>query len=162
MTDQIILTINYDRESLTDGHYKGELVGDYYGRTVPKPAHGTINLDKHTSSTRKISEAAMTLFDRIIDKTLLARRITLVCCNVLKEEDIPESENYEQLSIMDMLDDVNNSENERKMLEKERAVQEAVLAIKHKYGKNSVLKGTNYTEGATAKDRNRQIGGHKA
>ncbi len=162
VTDQIVLTVNYDRESLTDGHYKGEIVKDYYGRMVPKPAHGTINLDRHTSSTRKITEAAMTLYDRIIDRTLLSRRLSIVCCNVIKEEDIPESENYEQLSIMDMLDGSNDHENEKKSLEKERAVQEAVLAIKHKYGKNAVLKGTNYTEGATAKDRNRQIGGHKA
>ena len=158
LSNQMVLTINYDRESLEDGNYKGEFVSDYYGRTVPKAAHGTINLDSHTSSTRLINNAAMTLFDRIFDKNLLARRINLVMGNVIKEDEVPESENFKQLSLFDMMKD----EKEEKVLEKERALQEAVLAIKHRYGKNAMLKGTNYTEGATAKDRNRQIGGHKA
>ena len=161
VTDQIVLTIGYDRESLADGHYKGEVVSDRYGRQVPKHAHGTQNLDKHTSSTRKMCDATMTLFDRIFDKSLLARRINLVACNVIREEDIPESESYEQLDLFSM-EESTSSEDDDKALEKERALQEAMLRIKHRFGKNSVLKAANYTEGATAKERNRQIGGHKA
>lgn len=160
VTDQIVLTIGYDRESLADGHYKGELVSDRYGRSIPKHAHGTQNLPQHTSSTRKIVEATMELFDRIIDSTLYAKRLTLAACNVIREEDIPES--FEQLSLFDTEEAVQSREENENGLEKERALQEAMLTIKHKFGKNAVLKGTNYTDGATAKDRNRQIGGHKA
>ena len=100
----------------------------------------------------------MALFDRIIDKTLLARRLNLTVCNVIREEDIPETESYEQISLFDMAEASNDNNAE----EKERALQEAMLLIKHKYGKNAILKGTNYTEGATARERNRSIGGHKA
>ncbi len=161
VTDQLVLTVGYDRESLAGGSYKGETVRDWYGREVPKHAHGTQNLDRHTSSTKKMVDAVMELFDRIIDKSLLARRINLVACNVMREEDVPESESYEQLDFFNMQTEQSIRESE-KADEKERALQEAVLKIKHKFGKNSVLKGKNYTEGATAKDRNRQIGGHKA
>ena len=157
VTNQIVLTVNYDRESLADGKYKGEITTDYYGRTVPKHAHGTINLDRHTSSTRKIVDSTMELYDRIIDRTLLVRRLTLVVCSVIPEEDIPDSERFEQISLFDTEQTYDD-----RALEKERALQEAMLSIKHKFGKNAVLKGTNFTEGATAKDRNRQIGGHKA
>ncbi|MBR1822766.1 MAG: DNA methylase [Ruminococcus sp.] len=162
VTNQIVLTVGYDRESLSDGRYSGEVVADHYGRKVPKHAHGTINLDKHTSSTRKMIDAAMELFDRIIDKKLMARRLNLVACNVIREEDVPDHEINQQLSFFDTDETLKKREKEDKALEKERALQEAMLKIKHKYGKNSVLKGKNFTEGATAKDRNRQIGGHKA
>lgn len=162
VTNQLVLTVGYDHESLADGHYKGEVVNDRYGKTVPKHAHGTQNLEKHTSSTRKLTDAAMTLFDRIIDRTLLARRLTLVACNVVHEEDIPEIENYDQLSLFDTEETIESRKKDDIALEKERALQEAMLQIKHRYGKNSVLKGKNFAEGATAKDRNRQIGGHKA
>lgn len=139
-----------------------EVVSDRYGRQVPKHAHGTQNLDKHTSSTRKMVVATMTLFDRIFDKTLLARRINHVACNAIKESDVPESESCEQLSLFDTEETIGERADDEKALEKERALQEAMLTIKHKFGKNAVLKGTNFTEGATAKERNRQIGGHKA
>ena len=162
VTNQLVLTVGYDRESLADGHYKGELTTDRYGRQIPKHAHGTRNLKRHTSSTRIIVDAAMELFERIIDKSLFARRLTIAACNVIKESDIPKSENYEQLSLFDTEETIKERENNENALKKERALQEAMLKIKHKYGKNAVLKGTNYTEGATAKDRNRQIGGHKA
>ena len=101
----------------------------------------------------------MALFDRIIDKTLLARRLNLTACNVIREEDITEAESYEQISLFDMAEAANADNNAE---EKERALQEAMLLIKHRYGKNAILKGTNYTEGATARERNRSIGGHKA
>ena len=159
VTNQIVLTVGYDKESLADGHYTGEVVCDHYGRKIPKHAHGTQNLGRHTSSTRKIIDATMALFDRIIDKTLLARRLNLTACNVIREEDIPEAESYEQISLFDMAEAANADNNAE---EKERALQEAMLLIKHKYGKNAILKGTNYTEGATARERNRSIGGHKA
>ena len=162
VTDQIVLTIGYDRESLALGTYNGEIVADWYGRAVPKHAHGTINLDKHTASTRKMIDAAMALFERIIDRSLLSRRITLVACNVVREENIPESDGIEQLTLFNMEREQNYDEAAEKASQKEKALQEAMLKIKHKYGKNSVLKGKNFTEGATAKDRNRQIGGHKA
>ena len=160
LTDMIVLTVNYDRESLADGRYHGEIVRDYYGRDVPKHAHGTVRLGRHTSSTKKIIEATMELFDRITDKELLARRLNITVCNVIREEDIPDSERFEQLSLFDPPPEEQKTCEEA--TDKERALQKAVLKIKHKYGKNAVLKGKNFTEGATAKDRNRQIGGHKA
>ncbi len=107
-------------------------------------------------------EATMTLFDRIFDKTLLARRINLVACNVIKESDVPESESYEQLSLFDTEETLQDHADDEKALEKERALQQAMLTIKHKFGKNAVLKGTNFTEGATARERNKTVGGHKA
>ena len=158
VTDKIVLTVGYDIESLTKTNYKGEVTIDRYGRKVPKHAHGTIGLDKHTSSTKKIIEATMALYDRIINKDLLSRRITIVADNVIREDDIPESEKYTQLNLFDMLDEKNDDKEQ----EKERLMQEAMLKIKHKFGKNAILKGRNYTKGATAKDRNEQIGGHKA
>ena len=157
VTKQIVLTIGYDRSSLANGNYTGEVVSDHYGRLVPKHAHGTLNLDKHTSSTRILVDAAMQLYDRITDPSLFARRINLTVCSVIPESDIPQSESFEQLSLFDE-PACDNS----KALQKERALQEAMLKIKHRYGKNAVLKGTNFTEGATARERNRQIGGHKA
>ncbi|MBQ8960835.1 MAG: DNA methylase [Ruminococcus sp.] len=162
VTDQLVLTVGYDRESLSDGKYKGEVTADHYGRAVPKHAHGTINLGRHTSSTKKMIDAAMELFGQIVDRDLMSRRLNLVACNVIREEEIPESEINQQLSLFDTEETVSGRQAEEKALEKERALQEAMLKIKHKYGKNSLLKGTNFTDGATAKDRNRQIGGHKA
>ncbi|MBQ7266170.1 MAG: DNA methylase [Firmicutes bacterium] len=155
VTDKIVLTVGYDVESLKNTDYKGEVTIDRYGRKIPKHAHGTIGLDKYTSSTKKIIDATMTLYDRIINKDLLSRRITIVADNVIKEEDKPERE---QLSLFDMIDGKTEEEHRKK----ERSIQEAMLKIKHKYGKNAILKGKNYIEGATAKERNKQIGGHKA
>ncbi len=159
VTNQIVITVGYDRESLTDGHYKGEVVSDRYGRSVPKHAHGTINIDHYTSSTRKLCDATMELFDRIFDKTLYARRLNITACNVIREDAIPtKKEKLGQLSLFDVEEPVSEVKDDPK----ERAVQEAMLKIKHKFGKNAVLKATNFTEGATAKERNRQVGGHKA
>ena len=166
VTDQLVLTIGYDRESLAAGRYMGETVMDYYGREVPKHAHGTINLGKHTSSTKMITEAVMKLFDSIAEDGLLSRRIGIAACNVISEEDIPREERYEQMSIFDVQADpadgrdVKDAEDE--MLAKERALQEAMLEIKHKYGKNAVVKAKNLSKGGTAIERNGQIGGHKA
>ena len=151
VTDSLVLTVSYDRISLNG--FVGEVTTDYYGRNVPKHAHGTVNLGEYTSSTRKINEAVMELYDRIIDKDLFARRINLTADHVRREDDIPSS--YKQISIFDL-------EGEDESDKKERALQEAVLEIKHKFGKNALLKGKNLNKGGTAIDRNNQIGGHRA
>ena len=161
VTNQLVLTIGYDRESLAGGKYTGEITVDYYGREVPKHAHGTINLERHTSSTKVITEAAMKLFDSIAEEGLFSRRIGIAACNVIREEDIPENEKYEQMSLFD-LEDSEDQKAEDEQLAKERALQEAMLEIKHKYGKNAVVKAKNLNKGGTAIERNSQIGGHKA
>lgn len=166
VTDQIVLTIGYDIENLTNSSigdtYKGEVITDHYGRQVPKYAHGTGNLTKKTSSAKLIVDATMELFDRIVNKSLLVRRITIAACKLERESDIKE-EPPEQL---DLFTDYEALEKKRReeaeMLEKEKRMQEAVLEIKKKFGKNAILKGMNLEEGATAKERNSQIGGHKA
>ncbi len=160
ITDQMVLTIGYDIENTS---YKGELTVDRYGRKVPKHAHGTINLKCKTHSTSIIMDAVMELFDRIVDKNLLIRRITIAACRVVREtEDINPVE-YEQ---MDLFTDYSEREKEREkeniILEKEKNIQKAMLDIKKKYGKNAILRGMNLQEGATAVSRNSQIGGHKA
>ncbi len=162
VTDQLVLTIGYDRESLAGGSYDGEITVDYYGREVPKHAHGTISLGKHTSSTRIITEAAMKLFDSIAGGNLLSRRIGIAACNVIREDEIPREEKYEQMSIFDLADNSEKQNAEDEELAKERALQEAMLEIKHKYGKNAVVKAKNLNKGGTAIERNGQIGGHKA
>lgn len=157
VTDQMVLTVGYDIENVTAGTYRGEITVDRYGRKIPKHAHGTVNLDGHTSSTMKIMEAVLGLYDRIADKALLVRRINLTANHVVAETCAAMQE--EQL---DLFTDSESREKERMALARERKKQQAMLAIQKKYGKNAVLKGFNLEEGATARDRNRQIGGHKA
>ncbi|MGN0136826.1 Y-family DNA polymerase [Anaerotignum sp.] len=167
VTDQLVLTIGFDIENLTNPEirkqYKGAVVTDAYGRKVPKHAHGTINLKKHTNSARQIIAAVMELYDRIIEKKLLVRRINITANHIIAEKDIKEDMKYEQ---MDLFTDAAAEEEKRKAeeeeLEKERHLQQAVLQIQKKYGKNSILKGVNLMEGATTMSRNRQIGGHRA
>ena len=168
VTDQIVVTVGYDIENLTDPErrkkYHGVIVKDHYGRQIPKHAHGTANLDGHTSSTRKIMCATTELFDRIIDKNLLVRRLNIVANHVLPEADAPKKNGeYEQLDLFtDYAALEVKQEQERTELEREKKMQQAMLTIKKKFGKNAILKGMNLEEGATAKDRNAQIGGHKA
>ena len=162
VTNQLVITIGYDKESLSSGKYMGDVVMDYYGREVPKHAHGTINLDKHTSSTKIITEAVMKLFDAIADPDLLSRRLGIAACNVISEEDIPREEKYEQMSIFDLAKTPEDKKETEEKLAKERALQEAMLELKHKYGKNAVVKAKNLNKGGTAMERNEQIGGHKA
>mgnify|MGYP000043040795 CR=1 FL=1 len=137
---------------------------DPYGREIPKQAHGSINLDGHTSSTRKIMCAVSELFDRIVDKNLLVRRMYVVANHVLPEADVPKKN--DGVVQLDLFTDYAAEEEKQKAedaaLERERKIQKAALAIKKKYGKNAILKAMNLEEGATAKDRNAQIGGHKA
>jgi len=168
VTDQMVLTVGYDVENLTDparrARYHGPVETDRYGRRIPKQAHGSINLDSHTSSTKKIMCAVSELFDRIVDKNLLVRRMYVVANHVLPEADAPKKN--DGVVQLDLFTDYAAQEEKQKAedaaLERERKIQKAALAIKKKYGKNAILKGMNLQEGATAKDRNGQIGGHKA
>lgn len=167
VTDQMVLTIGYDRENLKNpdiqSSYRGEVTTDRYGRKVPKHAHGTVNLDRPTSSTRLITDAVMELYERITDKSLLVRRITIAACHVVNEQTAQEKESYEQIDLFtDYEARRREKEEEKAALERERKMQQAVISIKKKYGKNAVIKGLNLEEGATGMDRNNQIGGHKA
>ena len=206
LTNQIVLTVGYDIENLSDPErrkaYKGEITVDGYGREVPKHAHGTGNLPFSTASTKLTTDCVLEVFDRVVDESLLTRRISITANNlVLESEYKRESEvasaEPEQISMFDMLargddshapervsskeatayseQDKPNStmvaesisgsagnDNDEDTLEKEKQVQEAMLKIKKRFGKNAILKGTNLQEGATAKERNAQIGGHKA
>ncbi len=167
VTDQLVLTIGYDIENLSNpnlkNQYKGEITIDRYGRKVPKHAHGTANLKKKTSSTRLITNAVMDLYDRIVDEHLLVRRITITANKLVDENSVKREEEYQQLDLFtDYKAQRKKQAEEEEKLERERRVQEAMLSIKKKFGKNAVLKGMNLEEGATAKDRNEQIGGHKA
>ena len=168
VTDQIVITVGYDIENLTDPErrekYRGSVVTDRYGRQVPKSAHGTENLDGFSSSTQKIMEAASVLYDRIIDKNLLIRRMNITANHVVDEASAPNKEDtYEQLSLFtDYAALEEKKKAEKKKLARERKLQEAELDIKKRFGKNAILKGMNFREGATARSRNGQIGGHKA
>ncbi len=166
VTDQLVLTIGYDVESLTNPDirkkYDGDISTDYYGRQVPKHAHGTANLGTQTSSTSIISEAVTTLFDQIVHPDLLIRRLNLTTNHILSE-DMIKSEPPQQLDLFTDYDEVNRQRQEEEAeRKKERRLQETQIAIKKRFGKNAILKGLNFDEGATAKERNRQIGGHKA
>ena len=168
MTDQIVLTVGYDIENLTNpaiaARYKGPVTTDPYGRTIPKHAHGTENLGGYTSSTKEIVAAADRLCRRILNPNLLVRRMSITAARVLPEGEARKKDvKAEQLS---MFTDYEAEERERRAhkdaLEKEHRMQRTVIDIKKKYGKNAIMKGMNLEEGATAKERNRQIGGHKA
>lgn len=163
VTNQMVLTVGYDMESLTDPGrreaYRGQITTDHYGRRVPKHAHGTANLSRQTSSTKLIIDAVMELYDRIVNPDLLVRRINVVANNVVRECEASQSGEYRQ---MDLFADEAGQEAEEAVLERERRRQQAVLRIRKKYGKNAILKGMNFEEGATTKERNNQIGGHKA
>ena len=167
VTDQMVLTIGYDIENLTNpairNKYHGEVTTDHYGRQIPKHAHGTINLPCQTSSTKIIMKAMEELFDRIINRDLLVRRINIVAARVVPESEVSDKQTFEQLDLFtDYAALEKKKEQEKKEQEKEKKLQQAVLDIKKKYGKNAVLKGMNFEEGATTRERNGQIGGHKA
>lgn len=167
VTDQIVLTLGYDAANLSTvekvENYKGEIKIDSYGRKIPKHAHGTENIGRYTSSTKLITKAAISLFDRITDKSLAVRRVTIVANRVIDEDDIPSQETYRQLDLFTDYDEIERKQKEEgEELDRERKMQETMLAIKKKFGKNAILRGTDFEEGATAKSRNEQIGGHKA
>ena len=168
VTNQLILTVGFDRESLEQpevaARYQGNIVSDYYGRTVPKHAHGTANLNGHSSSSKEIIEAVISLYDKIVDHDLLIRRLNITTNNIISETEATNKSkgpvqldlftDYEELAV--------EAEKKHAERDKERKMQEALIAIKHRFGKNAILKGTSFSEGATARERNNQIGGHKA
>ena len=168
VTDQIVITVGYDIENLTDPErrkkYRGEVVTDRYGRQIPKHAHGTENLESFTSSTQKVVEAASVLYDRIVDKNLLIRRMNITANNIVEEKAAPQkNRGYQQLDLFtDYAAEEEQEKQEALRLDRERKLQEATITIKKKFGKNAILKGMSLQEGATAKNRNGQIGGHKA
>ncbi len=166
VTDQMVLTVGYDIENLSEPSrkksYNGEITMDYYGRTVPKSAHGSINLERYTSSTKLIMEKVTELYNRIVDPALTVRRMYVVANHVISEKDIPSRENV-QLSFFVDYDALQKKQaEEEEEYAKEKELQKAVLDIKKKYGKNAVLKGMNLEEGATTVERNAQVGGHRA
>lgn len=167
VTDQLVLTVGYDIENLKNpkikNSYHGAVTTDHYGRAVPKSAHGTANLGRQTSSTKLIMDAVTELFERIVDKNLLVRRVNITANHVIDEETVQKSDNFEQLDLFTDYGAVQaKKEEEEAELTREKSMQKAMLEIKKKYGKNAILKGMNLEEGATTLDRNKQIGGHKA
>ena len=158
--DQIVLHVGYD---IDNKKYKGEIVADHYGRAVPKPAHGSINLGRQSSSTELIMDKTLELFDNIINKNLLIRRISIAANHVINETEAADKASYEQLDLFTDYDTLQRERQQQKEKEAhEKELQKALLSIKKKYGKNAILKGTNFQDGATAIERNTQIGGHKA
>ena len=167
VTDQIVLDIGYDIENLTDSErsakYHGEVTVDRYGRKVPKHAHGTANLERKTSSSHIITDATMALYDRIINKDLLVRRITVATCKLVRECDVQNETVAEQISLFDdPVEKAKKEQAEKSALQNEKNMQKAIIGIKKRFGKNAILKGMNLQEGATAMERNGQVGGHKA
>ena len=167
VTDQLVLTVGYDIESLTNpairAKYNGPVTTDYYGRQVPKHAHGTANLDRQTSSSSIIRKAVAELYDRIVNPDLLIRRLNLTTNHVVDESSVKKDAVPQQLDLFTDYEELERKKKEEQAaLDKERRMQEAQLAIKQRFGKNAILKGLNFEEGATAKERNAQIGGHKA
>ncbi len=159
LTCNISLYIGYEYND----NYKGLCEINYYGKKVPKSSHGSINLNDFTSSTKKLVENISFLYDKIVDKNLLIRRINIACNGLIKEENYKYHKGYEQLNLFSNYEDkLKEEELEKSKDLKEKKVQKTILNIKKKYGKNAVLKGNNFVEGATGKERNKQIGGHKA
>ena len=162
ITSQMVLTIEYDIENLTNPEisklYKGEVTIDRYGRKIPKHAHGTINLDYKTSSTKTITKAVMELYEQIINKNLLTRKIYVVANNVVNENTVQNEKTFEQI---DLFTNYEEKKNNKKKEQKEKKIQEVLIDIKHKYGKNAVIKGMDLQENATTITRNKQVGGHQ-
>lgn len=168
VANQVVLTVSYDRENLTRpeiaAKYHGEIVTDHYGRPVPKHAHGTANLKGYSSSSKEIIDAVLALYDNITGKYLLIRRLNICLNHVVREEQLASdsSGKESQPQQLDLFTDYDEQAAEEKNRKKERRMQEAVINIKQRFGKNAILRGTSYAEGATARERNNQIGGHKA
>ena len=159
LTNQIVLTVGYD---IDNPQYHGDVTIDYYGRKVPKHAHGTENLAQYTSSARLIVSAMMQLYERIVDKNLMVRRVNLTAGNIIEAQKLAEPVKAPAQMSLFQEEDSQKTADETEALEKEKQLQQAVVALRQKFGKNAVLKGINLEEGATAQERNRQIGGHKA
>ncbi len=163
VTDRFVITVGYDIENITNSDYKGEITSDPYGRKIPKPAHGTCNLKQKTSSTKLVLEGVLGLFDEIVNPDLLIRRLNISAINLIDEKEVKHAEEFIQLDFFSDSEEVKKAkEKKEKALEKERKIQEAMLDIRKKHGKNAILKANSLEEGATAIGRNKQIGGHKA
>jgi DNA polymerase V len=168
VTDQLVLTVGYDVESLTRpeirAKYHGEITNNYYGKPVPKHAHGTYNFDRPTSLSSQLMDGAAELFDKHVNADLLIRRLNITANHVIPEEIALKQDNAPQQ--LDLFTDYEAMEKqkqaEKAKTDKERRMQEVQLRIKQRFGKNAILRGLNFDEGATSKDRNNQIGGHKA
>ena len=164
VTDQLTLMVGYDIENTAGGNFRGEIVTDRYGRKIPKHAHGTANLPRKTSSARSIMDAVLGIYDEKVNPNLSVRRITITANKIVSEDDVPQE--AEASVQFNLFDDIAAQEQQRKdeeiRLERERKIQEAMLDIKKKFGKNAILNGGSYLDGATARERNGQIGGHKA
>ncbi len=167
-TDQITLDVGYDARCLSDSKikssYRGATTRDYYGRLLPKHAHGTENIGRFTSSTKLITDSSVALFERIVDRSLLVRRLTLTVCHLVNEENVRIKNEYsEQLGLFTDYEHIERKRaRDQEALNNEKKIQRAVIDIKKKFGKNAILKGRDLEDGATAVDRNSQIGGHKA
>ena len=167
VTNQLILTVGYDMKNLSDPRrsqaYQGAVTTDRYGRKIPKHAHGTINLERYTSSGEQLLQAVETLYDRIVGRDLLIRRLSLCANHILDEASAAKEDQGEQLNLFtDYAAQATEQKKNQEACAKERKIQEAMLGIKKRYGKNAILKGMNLEEGATARSRNEQIGGHQA
>lgn len=167
VADQMVLTVGYDIENLIDSEikkkYNGPVTLDHYGRSIPKHAHGTVNLGRLTSSTKLIIDAVMDLYSQIVDKNLLVRRINIIANHVVDESSVVKTDSFEQLNLFtDYAVAQKKIEKEENSLEREKKMQQVVLNIQKKFGKNAILKGMNLEKGAMTVERNKQIGGHKA
>lgn len=167
VTDQLVLTVGYDIENLTNPDisklYKGEIVTDHFGRRLPKHAHGTANMGRYTSSTMLIMNKVLELYDSIVNQHLLVRRIYISANHIIEEGAAAKAPAFEQLDLFTDYEALQKQQQEeQEQLKREKQLQQAMLTIKKKYGKNAILKGMNLEEGAMAKERNKQIGGHKA
>ena len=166
VTNQIVLTIGYDIDNLTDPiiskKYNGEITYDQYGRAIPKHSHGTITLEYKTSSSKVLMKKCLELFERIVNKDLLVRRVNVTACNIVDEKEADREVVHEQLDLFTMNSNKSVIDEQDKLNRKEELkLQKIMLELKNKYGKNAILKAMNLEEGATARDRNNQVGGHK-
>ena len=162
VTDQVVLTVGYDAENVTP-EFEGDVATDRYGRKVPKTAHGSENIGRQTSSTRLVMDAMLRLYDRITDPGLLIRRMYVVANHIVPADAAGEEPACEQMDLFtDLEEERRRREEEEKKLDREKRLQQTMLSIRQRYGKNAILHGTSYREGATGRDRNKQIGGHKA
>ena len=168
VADQVVLTVGYDTSNLATpeqrAKYSGETRINHYGREVPKEAHGGVRLGRHTSSSRRIVEAVDALFGQVVDPALLVRRITVAANHVLSEREAKEiaAAGDEQPDLfLDREEAARRKAEEEAGAERDKKLQHAILDIKRKLGKNAILKGMNLLDGATAKERNQQVGGHR-
>lgn len=167
MTNQLVLSLGYDAQNISDERiqcvYTGEITKDHYGRDVPKGAHGSENIEHFTFSSREITAAALRLYRKIVNPNLLIRRLNITVNHVIPEVSLPHQTSIKQLELFVDYDAFEKKEKEDKEIkEKERRLMETTISLKKKFGKNSILKGLNWQDGSTMRDRNSQIGGHKA